>query len=131
MVTPMPRFTLLYATDDRAANESLERKLNLAAYDSVLTASSIQALALLFVNRRINAVLLDQQTKHRPSLMLARAMRSLRPDIPIVLLAPEPIEPLPKCLDACLCAERDLGSLIPMLHMLLTARGDRTLALQH
>ena len=128
----MPRFTLLYATDDRAASEALQRKLNFGADDSVLAANSIQALALLFVNRRINAVLLDQQTKHRPSLALARAMRSLRADIPIVLLSPEPIEPLPNCLDACVCGDRDLPSLIPVLNMLLTARrGEQALALQH
>ncbi len=132
METPRPRLTLLYVTDEPSASETLERKLRLADYDSVVTSSSVQAVAFLFVNRRINAVVLDQQTRERPSLALARTLHSVRADVPILLLSPGLLEPLPACLDACVQADRDFASLVPILNTLLTERwhGGR-LVLQH
>ncbi len=126
MVTPMSRLTLLYVTDDPSAKEALERSLSQAAFDSVLTSSSVQALALLFVNRKISAVVLDQQLKTRPSFALARAMRSLRPDVPIVLLSQETIHELPNCLDACICTDRDAEALVPVLNRLVTERWENS-----
>ncbi len=122
----MSRLTLLYVTDDPSAQASLERSLSRAAFDSVLTSSSVQALALLFVNRKISAVVLDQQLKARPSLALARAMRSLRPDVPIVLLSPETMKELPNCLDACVCTDRDADTLVPVLNKLVTERWENS-----
>ncbi len=125
-VTPMSRLTLLYVTDDPSAKASLERSLRQAAFDSVLTSCSVQALALLFVNRNITAVVLDQQLKARPSLALARAMRSLRPDVPIVLLSPETMKELPNCLDACVCTDQDAEALVPVLNNLVTERWENS-----
>ncbi len=120
MVTPMSRLTVLYVTDDPSAKGSLQQSLSHATFDSVLTSSSVQALAFLFVNRRISAVVLDQQLKPRPSFAVAQAMRSLRPDVPIVLLSCETVKELPNCLDACICTDLDAEALVPVLNRLVT-----------
>ncbi len=108
--------TILCVADDVATNDSLLPTLRHAGYELLVTGSATQATALLFIHRRIEAVVLDQRTKERTSLGLARILRSLRADVPILLLAREMLDPLPRCLDACICVGQELDSLLPILN---------------
>ncbi len=108
--------TILCVVDDGASDESLLPTLRNAGYEVLVTGSAPQATALLFIHRRIEAVVLDQRAKQRTGLRLARVMRSLRADVPILLLSREMLDPLPRCLDACVCVGQELNSLLPILN---------------
>ncbi len=120
----MDTTTILCVTDDTTANGSVLEALRDAGYEVLVASSAAQAAALLFIHRRIEAVVLDQRLKDRASIRLVRLLRSLRSDVPILLLSRDVLDPLPRCIDACVCVGQELGSLLPILHtMVLGKRG--------
>ncbi len=124
---PMDTATILCVADD-VSTDSLLPTLRNAGYELLVAGNAAQATALLFIHRRIEAVVLDQRTKERTGLGLARVMRSLRADVPILLLSRETLNPLPRCLDACICVGQELSSLLPILNTFV--HGTRNLSLE-
>ncbi len=119
----MHRPMILCVTDDDSPTNALVATLREAGYELLTTGSMARATALLFLHRKLEAVVLDQRGNAAISLRLPRLLRSLRADIPILLLAREVVEPLPNYLDACLCVGQELTSLLPILDTLV--RGGR------
>lgn len=114
----MPTHTVLYVTDDLSTIKSSERKLEGAGLEIVSTASASDAVALLFVNRRVEAVVLDRQLDPQTTLGLARVLKSLR-DIPVILVSAKSIDPLPKAVDACVCLNDVIGELPRLIEAIL------------
>jgi len=75
--------TVLLVSDDRSS--SMASRLESAGW-AVLLAHVREALAVLFVNRSIDVVLLNPGKSAADSLVLARGLRALRPDVPIFLV---------------------------------------------
>jgi DNA-binding response OmpR family regulator len=113
--------TILCVADDTSSAQSLASKLQLAGYAAHCAAGPSQATALLFVNRSVEAVVLDQRSKSSASFALARLLRSLRRDIPILLLSAEVVDPLPSCIDGAVCTNAGIEGLLPMLDLVLGA----------
>jgi DNA-binding NtrC family response regulator len=114
----MSTHTVLYVSDDLLAADSCSRRFKGAGLELVSTSSASDAIALLFVNRRFEAVLLDQRKNSQASLGLAQVLKSFR-DIPIILVATQVVEPLPASVDACVCVNDDIEELPHMIEAIL------------
>ena len=113
--------TILSVSEDPSSRHSVQSALKDAGYESAGTSSSIQAMALLFVLQGIVAVVIDERNKTHPDFELARKLRTVRADIPIILVCREPLESLPRYLDACVSGEEPLGKLRYVLDQVLDA----------
>lgn len=118
----MAHYTILYVAPDLSDGSPVALSLRAAGCRMVTTDSPAQALALLFVNRRIDAVVLDERAGQPNSIGLAKLLRSLRADIPILLVAQGKIDPLPRGVDACVCTGEEGAALLPVLGTLLLQR---------
>jgi DNA-binding NtrC family response regulator len=114
----MSTHTVLYISDDVLAADSCARRLKGTGLELVSTTSASDAIALLFVNRRLEAVLLDQRKHSQPHLGLARVLKSFR-DIPVILVSTQMVEPLPTSVDACVCVNDEIEELPQMIEAIL------------
>jgi CheY-like chemotaxis protein len=121
-----PTHTLLYITDDLSTVDSNARKLEGAGLEVVSASSISDAVALLFVSRRVEAVVLDKRSDPQTTLDLARVLKSFR-DVPVILVSPKSIDPLPKCIDASVCMDNFAGEMPRLVEAMLkvpdSARG--------
>jgi DNA-binding NtrC family response regulator len=117
----MERETILYISDQAASSNSVSAALKTAGYTVVSTNSSTQAIALLFLMHSIAAVVLNQRVRET-SFDMARSLRAIRPDVPIILLCRDQMNRLPSCVDACLSTGEPLEKLTSAVRRLLTAR---------
>ena len=123
----MKRDTIFYITDQVPGNNpdqvpnnnSVLAALEATGYQVLSTNSPTQAIALLFVMHPAAAVMLDQQTREQTSFALARSLRAVRRDVPIIVLSREPINRLPSWVDAGVSAREPLEKLTSMLQMML------------
>ncbi len=113
----MSNHLVLCLTDDPAGN-AIAATLESASYEVVSTNSAARAMALLFVNRGIDAVVLDQ-SKNGAWLETARLMRSIRADIAFVTVSRGRLESVPRWIDACVSAGQEEEALVPVLDTLL------------
>jgi CheY-like chemotaxis protein len=100
----------------RGKNESssLFRVLQDAGYELTTTDQS-QALAMLFVMKSVDAVIVDQRAEEHARAELPRHLRGLRRDVPIVVLSHDPMPQLPECVDACVSDQEPLDKLVHVL----------------
>jgi DNA-binding NtrC family response regulator len=82
----MERGTILYISDQPTSSNSVSAALKTAGYEVVSTNSPTQAIALLFLMRSVAAVVLNQWAREQSSFDVARRLRAIRPDVPIILL---------------------------------------------
>ncbi len=117
---------ILWISDDLFTSGSVACSLERGGYELRITANACHAAVLALLDRRIEAVVLDQRLKRRPSLGLAWVLRSLRADVPIVLLSSEVLEPLPRCIDACVCVGQEIEPLLTVLNALVATGWDKS-----
>ena len=111
--------TILYVAEDKPFPTTASEALTAEQYDLVRTVSMMQAIALLFLNRKIEAVLLEPAAADSKFFDTARILRSIRPDIPVILVA----ESQAKSSFADACVGKDPQELLAALHLTLdTAR---------
>ena len=115
----MKRDTIFYIPDQVPSSNSVIAALDATGYQVVSTNSPTQAIALLFVMHPAAAVVLDQRAREQTTFALARSVRRIRRDVPIIVLSREPIDRLPSWVDACLSAREPLEKLTSMLRMML------------
>src|SRR5882724_13071371 len=119
----MERETILYISDQETNSHSSLTALTGTGYEVVSTDSSTQAVALLFIMRSAIAVVLNHQAGDRTTLDLARSLRGVRPDVPIILLCGEQVNHLPSYLDACVDTGQSIEKLTAALRRRLTIKG--------
>jgi CheY-like chemotaxis protein len=124
----MPDHSILCVRDFVSDSDPVAATIRLAGYHPLTANDLSQAMALYFVTRQLDAVVLDHRAKESVGICLAQAMRSLRGDIPILLLSTKVFDPMPKGIDACVCITESAEELIPVLRMLLTAADSGTAA---
>src|SRR5258708_28346620 len=98
-VNTMAGDTILYISDQAANSDSVLAALKAAGYEVVSTNSSTQGLALLFFIHSVSAIVLNQRTEEQNSSDLARILRNIRADVPMVLLSRCPIDCFPLAID--------------------------------
>lgn len=78
------KLTILYISDDDALCKNDISVLQKNGYDVVRAKSSREAIALLFLNRRIDAIVLREDNSENGSGSTVRMLHSIRADIPVV-----------------------------------------------
>jgi response regulator RpfG family c-di-GMP phosphodiesterase len=117
----MEHATILYLSDSATSTESQLTALKATGYEVVSTDSSTQAIALLFIMHSVAAVVLAQRAREQANCNLAQSLRSIRPDVRIVLLCRDQIERVPSCVDACVSSGQPLEQFSFAVRRLLTA----------
>jgi len=82
----------------------------------------MQAIALLLILHPVAAAVLHSQEGEQTSLDVARSLRAVRPDVPIIVMCRDLIDRLPPCVDACVSTREPLANLTSGLKSLLTAK---------
>jgi DNA-binding NtrC family response regulator len=118
----MTRETILYISDQTTCGDPVSDSLEAAGYEVVSTKSTMQAIALLFILHPVAVAVLYSQEGEQTSFDVARSLKAVRPDVPIVLLCRDQIDRLPPCVDACVSTREPLTNLTSGLKSLLTAK---------
>jgi CheY-like chemotaxis protein len=118
----MTRETILYVSNQATCSDSVSFALEATGYEVVRTKTTMQAIALLFILHPVAAAVLHSQDGEQTSLEVARSLRAVRPDVPIVLLCRDCIDRLPPCVDACISSREPLANLTSALKSLVTAK---------
>src|SRR6266478_7173784 len=113
--------TILYLSDQAANSNSVLAALKAAGYEVVSTNSATQAIALLYVLHRVAGVVLNRRARERAKFDIARSLRAIRSDVPIVLLCGDQINRL-LSVDACLDTRQPLEKLAAALRRLLAVK---------
>jgi CheY-like chemotaxis protein len=118
----MTRETILYISNQATCGDPVSHSLEAAGYEVVSTKGTMQAIALLFILHPVAAAVLNSREGVQTNWDVARSLKAVRPDVPIVVLCRDPIDRLPPYVDACVSAGQSLTNLISGLKSLLTAK---------
>lgn len=117
----MARETILYIFDSGRDTDAAFAVLKTAGYEVVSTNSGMQAVALLFILHPIAAVVLDHRAPEPTSFEVARSLKAVRPDVPIVLLCRDQFDRLPPSVDVCVSTRQPLARLTSEVRRLLAS----------
>lgn len=111
--------TILYISDQTANRSPVLAALKATGCEVVHTNSATQAIALLYLLRRVVGVVLNRRPREQNRIDVARSLHALRPDVPIVVLCSNPSSDLPSYVDACVDAKQPLAKLTDAVRRLL------------
>ena len=123
--------TILYISDQTANNDSALAALKATGYEVVSTSNSTQAIALLYIMHTVAGVVLNRRARQQDRIDVARSVRAIRPDVPIVLLCRGQATSLPPSVDACVDTRQPLEKLTAAVRRLLVAKRFQLLSAQH
>jgi CheY-like chemotaxis protein len=122
--------TIIYLADQATNSNSVLAALQATGYDVVSTNSASQAIALLYILHTVAGVVLKRRSREHSLFDVARSLRAIRRDVPIVLLCGEQVKHLPAYLDACVNTAQPLEKLAAAVRRLLTAKRFQVLIAQ-
>lgn len=114
--------TILHISDHATCGDPVSDSLEAAGYEVVSTKRTMQAIALLFIFHPVAAVVLDSREGVSTSWDVARSLKAVRPEVPIVVLCRDPIDRLPPGVDACVSTREPLANLASGLKRLLNGK---------
>jgi DNA-binding response OmpR family regulator len=117
----MTRETILYISGQPTCSDPVSAALNTTGYEVVCTKSAMQAIALLFILHPVAAVVLHNREGAQSGCDVARSLRAIRQDVPIILLSSEQSDRLPSCVDAFVSTRQTLEELISVVRRLVNA----------
>jgi DNA-binding NtrC family response regulator len=115
--------SVLCIADEHTDTGAVTASIRLAGCDPLTMNDWNQGIAQYFVNRQIEAVVLDYRGQEGVGICLAKALRSIRADVPILLITTKKIDPAPKGIDLCVCAAEASEELSSVLQGLLRTTG--------
>jgi DNA-binding response OmpR family regulator len=115
----MKRETVLYISDQRACSQKISGALNAAGFEVVAANKFTQAVALLYILRSVDAVVL--QVRERAALDV-RSVRAMCPDVPIVLLGRSQSYLLPSGADTYISAAQALTTLAAAIQHIVSSK---------
>jgi DNA-binding response OmpR family regulator len=119
----MTREIILYIrSNDETRDNSLIAALDANTYEVVSTDSSTEAVALLYIMHSVAAVVLDQQAMEQASFDIMRSLRTICPDVPIIVLCHDQIDGLSSTVDHYVTAGQPLEKLTWELRGFLEAK---------
>ena len=104
----MERETVLYISDQRTCSQEISGALNAAGFEVVAANRFTQAVALLYILRSVDAVVLQVG---KQAALDVRSVRAMCPDVPIVLLGRSQTYLLPSGADTYINAAQALTTL--------------------
>ncbi len=115
----MERETVLYISDERTCSKTISDALDAAGFDVVATNRFTQAVALLYILRSVDAVVLPAGEQ---ATLDVRSVRAMCPDVPIVLLGRAQSYHLPSGADTYVSTAQALTALAAAIHRVLTSK---------
>jgi DNA-binding NarL/FixJ family response regulator len=112
--------TILYISDHATSSDSLIPELEAKGYEVVSAEGASHGIALLHIMHSVAAVVLNCQPGDRTWFELAKTLRAIRPDVPIILLSRHPILHLPPWVDACVGTAQAPEEVASAVHNLMT-----------
>ena len=106
------RTVICIAASDVA--ESVTRLLEASGLQVVSTTNPAHSLALLFINRRTDTIVLDARV-HECHQGLAPSLKALRPDVRLVLVAVDQFASPPDLADCCVSLASGTDALLSAL----------------
>ncbi len=122
--------TILYVSDQTANSNSVLAALKATDYEVVSTSSPTQAIALLYIMHTVAGVVLNRRPRQQDRIDVARSVRAIRPDVPIVLLCGDQTNRLPPPDDDCVDAGQPFEKLTATVRRLLVAKRFQLLVAQ-
>ena len=119
----MKHQTILFISTQKMSGNSVLAAVKATGY-RVVSTTSTQAVALLFIMHCVAVVLLDPGESEKSSFELARNLRAICHDVPIILLSPTTISPLSSHIDACISTVPPLTNLTSAVLQVLAVVGD-------
>ncbi len=116
--------TILFISTQEMSGNSVLAAVKATGY-RVVSTTSTQAVALLFIMHCTAVVLLDRGEGEKNNFDLARNLRAICRDVPIILLSPTTISPLSSDIDACVSTSLPLTNLTSAVLQVLAVVGDR------
>jgi CheY-like chemotaxis protein len=123
----MSRPLVLCIDDDEDSLKVRELLLKNMGYDTLLAPDGDRGLAL-FTQRAVDIVIVDYAMPGLNGAEVARAIRAMRPEVPIVMLSGQPVKPdgVDSEVDSFVTKGRDTGDLLEELEQLLSKKKLRT-----
>jgi CheY-like chemotaxis protein len=118
----MKHNTILHISDRANISGSVLAALKETGCEVVSTNSPIEAVALLYIMHSVAAVVLDNRAREQASFDVAQSLRTIAPDVPIVLLCRDQIDRLPPFVDSCVRTSQPPERLTSEVQSLLTAK---------
>ncbi len=115
----MERETVLYISDQRTCSEGISSTLNAAGFDVVATNKFSQAVALLYILRSVDVVVLQAR---KQATLDVRSVRAMCPDVPIVILGRSQRYLLPPGADIYINAAQGLTTLATAIQHIVTSK---------
>jgi len=114
--------SILYLSDQATNSSSVATALKATGHEVVSTDCSTKAISLLFLVKSVAAVVFHAQERMQKCFAWACSMRTLRPEITIILLSCKQIDPLPPCVDASVCTGEPEDNLVSAVRYLLNEK---------
>jgi len=123
----MSRPLVLCIDDDEDSLKVRELLLKNMGYDTLLAPDGDRGLAL-FTQRAVDIVIVDYAMPGLNGAEVARAIRAMRPEVPIVMLSGQPVKPdgVDSEVDSFVTKGRDTSDLLEELEHLLSKKKLRT-----
>jgi DNA-binding NarL/FixJ family response regulator len=96
---------IIYISEKANRNNSALAALEETGCEVVSTNSPTVGAALLYLMRSVAAVVLDQEAREHATFDVVQSLRQIRPNVPVILLCGDQIDPSPSWTDQCLSAE--------------------------
>jgi DNA-binding NtrC family response regulator len=103
--------TIVYISEKAISTTSVLAALKKTGCEVVSTNSPMVGVALLYAMRSVAAVVLDNRAREKASFDLARSLRQIRPNVPVMLLCGDQIDTSLSSTDSCVNAD-ELGSAV-------------------
>jgi hypothetical protein len=99
------RRTILYIFDRSNRSNSALAAIKETECEVLSTDSPTQGVALLYIMRQVSAVVLDSQVKKHANFDVAESLRTLRPEVPVVLRCCDPIHSPLSLTESCVSTD--------------------------
>jgi CheY-like chemotaxis protein len=96
---------IIYISEKATSSTSALAVLEETGYEVVSTTSPTVGVALLYAMRSVAAVLLDNRAREQATFDVAKSLRRIRPNIPIILLSGDQIDASPSGTDLGVSAD--------------------------
>jgi len=110
---------ILYLSHRSSRICSVRSALEATGHDVVSTTSATEAIALLFLMQSVVAIVLNEKARKQTRFDIARSLRAVRPQVPIIVVSHTAIDPLPDCVDACVSTGQPIENVTSAIRYLL------------
>ena len=109
--------TILHVSGRANISNSVLAELKETGCEVVSTNSPTEGVALLYIMHSVAAVVLDNRAREQAGFDVARSLRQIRPNVPLMLLCGDQIDSSPSWTDRCVSTDK----LTSALQHLMTA----------